>query len=136
MSTGTFAVKVKARDVPHQEESDWSPELDVTISDAIPELEITSITGGIGLSATIKNSGDADATMVDWSISFDGGFILPPEKTGSIALLAPGSEETVKAIVLGLGKPTISVAAECAEGAAVNETVSGVVFLIFVLGVS
>ena len=136
MSTGTFAVKVKARDIPHGEESDWSPSLDVTISDAMPELEITGITGGIGVSATISNSGDADATMVDWSISFDGGLILPSERNGSISVLVPGGEETVNALVLGLGKPMITVAAECAEAAAVEAQVRGIVFLILVFGVS
>ncbi|GAH13043.1 unnamed protein product, partial [marine sediment metagenome] len=40
----------------------WTLELDI----AIPEIE--SISGGIGVSASIKNVGTATATDIPWSI--------------------------------------------------------------------
>jgi hypothetical protein len=101
----------------------------------LPELEIESINGGFGVSAVIKNVGEGNATNVQWSIAFDGGIVIPKEKTGSIPILAPDDSENVKAIVFGFGKTTITVYAECAEGVSATGTVSGFVFLFFVLGV-
>lgn len=119
----TYNVKVKAKDI-FNEESDWSDPLQVTISEYLPELDIGSIIGGRGLTAVIKNIGAVDATNVDWIITIEGGFIiLTKEKSDTIGTLAVDGSEEIKMFVLGIGlgiitdMPTITIAAECAEGA-------------------
>jgi hypothetical protein len=100
-----------------------------------PELEIGEVSGGFGVSAVIANNGDGDATDVEWSIGFDGGIVIPKQKTGTISILEPGYDETASAIVFGLGKPTITISVECAEGSSDERTTSGFVLLFFVLNV-
>lgn len=136
-SAGIYDVKVKARDVPHQAESDWSNPLEINISEAIPELEIESIAGGFGVSALIQNVGDANATDVNWSITLDGGLIiLGKEKTGTVASIAEGEQAAIQSsLIFGIGKTTITVTAECAEGSSDEKTAEGFVLLFFVLGV-
>jgi hypothetical protein len=111
--------------------------LDVTPVNA-PQLEITEIKGGFGGSATIKNIGTADATDVDWSITLTGGLIiLGKETTGTIATIAPDASATIKTgLLFGFGKPTITIAAESAEGAIVDGSASGTLLLFFLLGVA
>ena len=103
-----------------------------------PELEIGAISGGIGVSSSVKNVGTADATDVDWSITLDGGLIiLGKETTGTEATIAADDEVPIKSsLIFGIGKPTITVYAECAEGQNATATATGFVFLILVLGVS
>ena len=112
--------------------------MDVTSSGSQPELEITEITGGFGAGATIKNIGTGDATDIDWSITLAGGLvILGGETTGTIATLTPDATESIKSgLVFGFGRPTITVAAESAEGAIVDGSASGLLLLFFLLGVS
>jgi hypothetical protein len=40
---------------------------------AHPDIEIGNVTGGFGVEAMIKNTGDADATGVEWTITVTGG---------------------------------------------------------------
>jgi hypothetical protein len=103
-----------------------------------PELEISDIAGGFGISAMIDNVGDGEATDTEWSITLDGGLIiLGKETTGTIASIPAGESSEIKSgLIFGIGKPTITISAECAEGASAEETASGLVILFFVLGVS
>ena len=136
---GTYMVKVKAKDV-HEAESDWSEPVEVAIVELEPDVVIDSITGGLGVTAVIKNVGDANATDVNWSITIDGGFIiLTEEATGVIDTLAPDESAEVNMSVLGIGlgiftdMPMITVGAECAEGATAEDTVTAKIILIFVM---
>ncbi len=96
-----------------------------------PEIEIGEIKGGKGISADIKNTGDANATQVPWGISVSGGIILKgKEKTGSILQLNIGETRTVTSSVLGLGRVTITVTAGDKQKEA-----TGFMFLFFVLNV-
>jgi hypothetical protein len=111
--------------------------MDISVPN-MPELEITGISGGVGATATIKNIGNADATSVDWTITLDGGLvIIGKEKTGTIATLAPEASQEIKTgLVFGIGRPTITVAAESAEGAIVDGSASGFLLLFLLLGVA
>ena len=103
-----------------------------------PELAIESIAGGFGVSAVIKNTGDADATNVAYTIALEGGLIiLGKETTNSIPTIAAGASEAIKAgFILGIGKTTITISASCDEGATASATATGTVLLFFVLGVA
>ena len=102
-----------------------------------PTLEIQIISGGFGVSAVIANTGDGDATDVEWSITLDGGLvILGKESSGTIATIAAGETADIKSsLIFGIGSPTITVTADC-TGSSAEGTASGFVFLFFVLGVS
>lgn len=94
----------------------------------MPELEIQTVSGGIGISAVIANTGDADATDVDWNIKVTGGILgfINKEFPGNIPTLEFGTTETVKTtFILGLGQITVVVTADCAEGVSAEKTVTG-----------
>jgi len=103
-----------------------------------PELEISDIAGGFGVSAVIDNVGDGEATDTEWSITLDGGLIiLGKETTGTIASIPAGESAEIKSsLIFGIGRPTITVTAECAEGPSAEENATGLVILFFVIGVS
>jgi len=108
-----------------------------TESSANPELEIGPITGGFGVATSVKNTGDADATNVAWTITLDGKLIfLGKETTESIATLAAAGEEPIKSsLIFGIGKTNIVVSATCDEGKTAEATASAFVLGPFVLGV-
>jgi hypothetical protein len=93
---------------------------------------IKDVAGGIGVSATVTNTGTLDATDIEWSIIIDAPImILGRETTGTIATLAAGGEETIKSgLVLGFGPCTITVTADGATA-----TKKGFVLGPLVLGV-
>ncbi len=95
------------------------------------DISIT-ISGGLGVSATIKNTGTVDLTNVAWSINLDGSLIfIGKTKSGTIAALAAGESVTVKDFVIGIGKTGIAVTAGTASASA-----SGTVLLFLVIGVA
>ena len=94
-------------------------------------IEIT-IKGGLGVSATIKNTGTTNLTNVSWTIDLDGKLIfIGKSKADKIDTLAAGEEVIVKDFVIGFGKTGIAVTAGTAEANA-----TGTVILIFVIGVA
>jgi hypothetical protein len=93
-------------------------------------LEITGITGGFGVSATIANTGDADATGVDVSLIIDASLmIVGGEVTDNFDIPAGSSETISSGFVLGFGPATVTV-----EAGGVVETASGTVLGPFILG--
>jgi hypothetical protein len=135
-TAGTYNVKVKAKDT-SDVESDWSPSLAVTIQQK-PNLTIEQFKGGFGLSAMVKNTGDAAATNITWTISLDGKMIfLGKNTTGTITNIAPGDSVIIKTgLVLGFGKTNIVATATCDEGATYTEDGTAFVLLFFVIGVT
>ncbi len=94
-----------------------------------PEIVIESISGGIGVSATIKNIGDATAENFEWSIVSEGTVFLGGEKSGT-ETLDPGDSITVKTgLMLGFGNIDITVTADTAV-----EQASAKLLLFFVTG--
>ena len=102
---------------------------------AVPELNIT-VKGGLGITVTVRNTGNANATNVYVTITVPGGLIFFGKNT-TIPILNIGVNQTVsvKTIIIGFGKTPITVSAICDEGASAEATVNGTVLLIFVLGV-
>jgi len=112
------------------------------LTGAVPEPILSvNVTGGFGLTATVTNSGDADATIVKADFTLTGGFfLLPPGGvktgvtvgTGTVAKL--GGTGDAKCMVFGIGKPTVTVNVTCAEGVTASATFTPTfVFLFFVL---
>ena len=100
------------------------------------ELSIISITGPIGVTATIKNIGDAEATTVDWSVKVTGGIAgrINKEGNGTEATLGVGAEVKGKSgIIFGFGKIAVVATASCAEGSSDTENANGLQVLIFSL---
>jgi len=100
---------------------------------ATPVIEVTSLSGGFGVSAVITNVGGAEGTNIPWSITLEGGLmLLGAEKSGEIASIAPEETVTISTgFILGLGGVDITVSA-----GGTQKTSSGLVILPFVLGVN
>ena len=117
-------------------EVDNGADLDIYIADLAgganaPLIEVASISGGIGVTAVIKNVGTADATNLEYSITATGGILgmINKEESGTISNLAVGAQETIKLpMLLGLGTVAITVMADSA-----TETVSGTQIIIYTM---
>jgi PKD repeat protein len=98
-------------------------------------LEIGNITGGLlKISAEIKNTGDTDATSVNWSIKVSNGFVLLGKTaSGTIVSLPSGGMEIVTdRPVIGLGNIGITIEVQEPDGPLVTKTVYGKLFLFLV----
>ena len=100
----------------------------------VPILDIISIEGGIGVTATIKNIGTGAATDVELSLTVTGGILgfINKNASATVASLAIDEETTISSgIIFGLGAVDIVVTATCAEGSTDEETVDGTQIIIF-----
>ena len=100
----------------------------------VPILEIISIAGGIGVTATIKNTGTAAATDVQLGLTVTGGILgfINKNASDTVTSLAIDEEVTIKSkLILGLGPIDIEVTATCAEGPSATKTDTGKVLIIF-----
>lgn len=130
---GTYMVRVKAKDI-NDAESGYSDPLIIHIGEG-PILEIGDINGGLfKISMNIKNTGPVDAVGVDWGISLDGGFIPLGQKTTGIVVGIPaGGEVTVFSdMILGLGRPKVTGAAEIPDVSGDSKDVDAVVLLFLI----
>ena len=101
----------------------------------LPHLTISGITGGVGVSATITNDGDANATNIACTLSVTGGILgkINVEKTISSSTLAVGAVETIKSgLFLGLGTISITISATCDEGVSASQSSSGKILFFYV----
>jgi len=100
-----------------------------------PEIDIISIKGRpVGIIATIKNIGDAEATNVEWTIKVTGGIFSLINKVinGTKDILGVGEELRANSgIIIGLGKISIFATVTCVEGFSDEEDVSGMQIFLF-----
>ena len=100
----------------------------------VPILEITSIVGGLGVTATVKNTGNGPATDVELSITVTGGILGLIDKNASdiVVSLAVDEETTISSgIIFGLGAVEIVATVTCAEESSDEETAEGKQIIIF-----
>ena len=96
-----------------------------------PGFNVT-LSKGLGITAHIKNIGNANASNVKTSISVIGGFILwGITKTNPLGNLSIGSMTTTKFLLIGLGKITVSVKVTCDEGTEGKGNTSGFLLLFY-----
>ena len=128
---GDYEVRVGIKDGCSNEY--WSDPLTITIHiNTGPELEITDILGGFGVTALIA-ARNISAETLHWSFTFDGGIILLPVgriKEGTSHCYAESEATT---FVLGIGMVDITVFVEARGEANVTKTVSGLVLGPFVI---
>jgi len=100
-----------------------------------PILEITEVKGGLGVKATVKNTGEAAATNVTWSVSVTGGFLGRIDKTVGCTIpslaVDEESDPLKTGIFFGLGKIVAEVTVTCDEGSSDSETKTGMQIIIF-----
>ncbi|HIG99735.1 MAG TPA: hypothetical protein HA258_04040 [Thermoplasmata archaeon] len=101
-----------------------------TIRKEVPTVTIM-IKGGLGVSATISNTGSMNLSDLDWTMNLDGKLIfMGKTKSGTIDFLLVGESVTINDFVLGFGKTGITMQVEAAEA-----TATGTVLVFFVIGV-
>jgi len=94
----------------------------------VPIFEVVSITGGIGVTATIKNVGTAAATNVDLNLVVAGGILglINKDVNNTVASLAIDEEVSISSgLIIGLGAIDIDVSATCDEGTSISGSASG-----------
>jgi len=123
-TVGTYTIEVKAHDPQNAESEPGTLQVKISLI-----YEIT-ITGGVGVTATIKNNGDTNLTNIPWSIALDGKLIFVGKSRQGTFDLAAGQSKTVKDFVIGFGKTGITV-----EVANYTATKSGTAFVFFLLGI-
>ena len=112
---GDYGIKARAKDI-NGARGIWSDPFQMHIG--MPSLKINTITGGLfKVDTTIENTGEAEATDVQWSINLDGGLILiGKETTGEIEYMAPGDETPITSkLIFGFGKTLVIATAEIPE---------------------
>lgn len=103
----------------------------ITESSDEPIIIVSSISGGFGVKAVIRNIGTGDATGVSWTMGLDGNMIfIGKSKTGTVDLAA-GQSYTITNFILGFGATNINVTAADA-----SKTATAKVLLFFVTGVA
>jgi outer membrane protein assembly factor BamB len=128
---GSYIIKVKAKDK-HGAESNWSDPFEIAIT--APELEI-KIKGGVGITVTIINTGDASATNVSWNITFGNGIVFPSLKNGLVPTISAGGQAPIKVLVFGFGKKIVTVSVMYNEETSITKIVHASLLLFFVFGV-
>ena len=125
MEGGDFVIRCKVKDV-FGNESDWSENLTMQI--ASPEIE--SITGGLGVTVTVNNTGTATSKNLTVKLHVEGGILNLINKTvnETYDIEAGGSQTLSTGILIGLGSIDITVKAGEEE-----KTATGIQIIIFTL---
>jgi hypothetical protein len=114
LTAGDYQVKIKAKDSSGLE-SEWSDSITIHIA-AEPQIEIGTISGGLKITAEIKNTGIVNATDVNWTITLQGLVLFGKEKIDTIPIIVPGiSSDVATGLVFGFGTISITVTAADVE---------------------
>ncbi|HWR27581.1 MAG TPA: C25 family cysteine peptidase, partial [Candidatus Thermoplasmatota archaeon] len=106
-TAGDYQVKVRAKDNLGSM-SAWSDSITIQIVEG-PQIEIGTISGGMKITAEIKNTGIVDASHVNWSITLQGLVLFGQEKSGTLLGISPGDSLDVSTgLILGLGTVDIT----------------------------
>jgi len=98
---------------------------------ALPALNIEEVSGGFGITVTVKNVGSADGVGMPWTIDLSGTVFIGSSQEGTVDVVA-GAEATISSgLVFGIGSVDIAVTA---GGAATTK--SGFILGPLVLGIS
>ncbi len=125
-----FDVRAKAKD--DYGESEWSDPSPITIIKG-PTPEIGPIKGGLfKISTSIKNTGDVDATDVNWSITLDGGAFIGKETTGKDSISAGEEINVFSNLIFGFGATTATVKADIPNGNSDKREQNGFVILFYI----
>jgi outer membrane protein assembly factor BamB len=127
---GSYVIRAKVKDT-HGAQSNWSSPFVMIIR--APQLVI-ELKGGVGITATIRNIGDAFATNISWNIIVDGGFGGPRMKSGTITTIPAGELKQIRILMFGIGKRTITVSVLGDEGGGAEKAMNAFLFLFFVFG--
>lgn len=129
---GEYQVKVKARNE-FDHVSAWSNDHSIVLK----PIQISSITGGIGLTVTIQNHGDI-SKYVNWSVELVGGtfpgFHLNKQFKDTDLYIAAGTAQTITVSpVLGLGNFKITVTVDCSGSPVATKTIDGKLLFFYTL---
>ena len=109
-TAGDYQVKVRAKDN-NGFMSAWSDSLTIQIVEG-SNIEIGTISGGMKITAEIKNTGIINASHVNWTITLQGLVLFGQEKTGTLLGISSGASLDVSTgLILGLGTVDITVTA-------------------------
>ncbi len=134
IQSGTYDVRVRAKDDNGSSESAWSAPTTITILEG-PSLDIAEIQGGLlKVTTTIDNPGEAEATDVSWNLAVNGGFLLlDGGNSGTFASIpAGGSQEISSKPIIGFGKTKIMVTCEMVDGPSDQRQQGATVLLFFI----
>jgi len=91
-------------------------------------IEILDVKGGIGISATIHNSGTRDLVDITWHVSIKGLRFLKfinIEKEGILPPLEVGDSTFIKTLMFGIGKVQVTIEAYPPGVSPINVTKTG-----------
>jgi len=113
-TAGDYQVKVRAKDN-YGSQSAWSDSITIQIVEG-PQIEIGTISGGLKITAEIKNTGIVNASHINWTITLKGLVLFGQEKSGTLLSISPGDSLDISTgFILGLGAVDITVTAAGAE---------------------
>jgi hypothetical protein len=113
-TAGDYPVKVKAKDT-YGSQSTWSDTLTIHVVVG-PQIEIGTISGGLKITAEIKNTGVVNASHINWTITLKGLVLFGQEKSGTLLGISPGNSLDISTgLILGLGAVDITVTAADVE---------------------
>jgi len=99
------------------------------LNDEINQNITININGELGFSITICNNGNIPTPPIDWQITIDGLLVFfGKSKSGHLSEIPPGACVTIKSMVMGIGRVTITI-----QIGDIRKSTSGYIFGPFVI---
>ena len=135
---GDFQVRVKAKDNTTSDESAWSQPWNITIGSSGPLFDITGLTGGFGVTASIRNM-LAPSKYVDYTIEIAGGQLsgahVHKYYNGTVYIPSGTTVPVSAPTFLALGRVKITVTAKCAGEPVATATYQAFSLLFYVTNI-